>query len=132
MSEYLSRNEFGPVLVTIDSIRPGHASIRFESAQPVMDAQENDGTTAVTFDGISLMALGDMFLWLRDNMMRLLYIRGAVVVCESRIREGIDTALDKAFSGPYSLNDLDYMSHQVGLKERGLADPEESKPAGNA
>jgi hypothetical protein len=61
MSEYIERNEFGPILVSVTSFQPGHVSINFESRKPtltIVDCPADDGsTTSVSFEGMRLMDL---------------------------------------------------------------------------
>jgi hypothetical protein len=64
--------------------------------------------------------LADMFLWLRDSMMRLLTLNGTLIVCESRVRAEMAKALDLAF-GSSGLGNLDSTSFAVSRREMELS-----------
>jgi hypothetical protein len=114
MSEWLDRNRFGPILVTIDSISKDGVSIRIEPDEGEFSVINDPVEIVDLRTNIEPFVVAEMFRWLADAITRLQIIKNATDAVESEMRSRTERMIADAFGNrPCSLRDLDYMSFQT-------------------
>jgi hypothetical protein len=117
MSEYLDRNQFGPIQVTIDSMTPQGVNLRFESVEGEFTATSTEGQVSVLVD-VNPFHVAEMFNWLYLALFRLQAIKNTMDVVEPEIRRRVQRMVDEAFANKsYSLRDMDHVSFQAQQHE---------------
>ncbi len=132
MSEYLSRKQFGPVLVTIDSMSLTGVNLRFESVEGEVRVTDNSKESVALCSDVGVFSSAEMFRWLGDEIMRLQTIKNTVDAVEADMRPRVQRMIDDAFAAKaYSLRDMDHMSFQVGYQENKDRDRAERQSNGD-
>ncbi len=114
MSEYLDRNQFGSIQVTIDSVTPQSVGIRFNFVEDKeFTVEKTDGEVSMLID-VNPFHVAEMFNWLYLAIFRLQTIKNTMDTVEPEIRQRVNKTVEEAFSNKCgSLRDMDHLSNQV-------------------